>query len=74
MDLTQIDQQLKDLYTSMNVPVDESGSLKGLDSLGLIHLIDQIEARFSIRLNLVDLDPVRISQHSSLVEIVYATL
>lgn len=65
-----IDQQLKELYSSLQIPLDEAGSLRALDSLGLIHLIDKIENHFAIRLSLVDLNPALMMNHSYLVETV----
>jgi acyl carrier protein len=67
---THVDQQLRELYRSLQIPMGDTGSLQALDSLGLIHLIDKIEAHFAIRVSLVDLDPVRMSQHSYLMAMV----
>ena len=69
-ELSHIDEQLKELYRASQIPINESGALGALDSLGLIHLIDKIENHFSVRVKLVDLDPVRMSDHGYLVQMV----
>ena len=68
--LATIEQQLIDLYRSLQIPVDASGSLQALDSLNLVHLIDKIENHFAIRISLVDLDPIQMKQHSYIAKIV----
>lgn len=67
---TQVDQRLKELYGSLGVKLSGAEQLQSLDSLGLIYLIDKIEQGFGIRIGLVDLDPVKMKQHSYIVQMV----